>query len=75
MKGKKKRGPRLTFMQKLAEKLSYLGTVEINESEKWIDLRIKDKSLSICFDEKGENLESIGAFQDVVEVTGQKKIF
>jgi hypothetical protein len=71
----KKRSPRLTFMQKMAIKLMALGDVEVDNEEKWIVLRFGDKELEIDFDEKGENIESIGAFQDVVEVTGQKKIF
>ena len=53
-----------------------IGNVsEINNIEKWIDVKRGDFHLYIQFDEKGNHLESIGVFEDIVQVVDQKKIF
>lgn len=73
---KKKRPPRLNFMQKLSLKLMEMkGQVEVSNEDKWIVYREGDKEISFSFDEKGENIDDIGVFQDIIEVTGQKKLF
>jgi len=78
-KKKKPRTPRKDFAQRLAEKLSHLGTIDAgrltDESCRWVDLEVKGVHLSFQFDLKGEKITEIGIYQDVVEVTGQKRIW
>lgn len=45
-------------------------------SGSWIDIRVNsDTSLVIGFDDKGNNIESINAYKDIVQVVDHKKIF
>lgn len=81
MKNKKPKRPRQNFRQRLAQKLTEanIGTVtedSFNDnSSSWVTLRVKDTTLEFSFDIKGEKLEKIELFQDVVEVTGQRKVW
>jgi hypothetical protein len=75
----KQRKPRMSFAEKLAEKLKHLGEVEhshfYDNSGAWVQLKVKDITLSIGFDMKGENIDGIGLFKDVVEVVDQKQLW
>ena len=72
---------RLNFRQRLAQKITEanIGTVtedSFNDnSSSWVSLRLNDTTLEFVFDFKGEKLEKIELFQDVVEVTGQRKVW
>ena len=75
----KPKRPRLNFRQRLAEKLIEAKIGKVTEdcfndnSSSWISLRVNNTTLEFSFDFKGEKLQSIELFQDVVEVTGQRK--
>jgi len=81
MKAKKERPPRKDFAQRLADKLrsTNLGVVDegslSDDSGRWVSLKIKDAELSFSFDMKGENIDSIGLFKDVIQVVDQQKIW
>lgn len=65
-----------TIFQKMSNEFKSLySTSEINNIEKWIDVKRGDFHLYIQFDEKGNHLESIGVFKDVLQVVDQIKLF
>ena len=72
---------RLNFRQRFAQKITEanIGTVTEDsfndDSASWLILRLKDTELCFYFNTKGENLEKIELLQDVVEVTGQRKVW
>lgn len=72
---------RLNFRQRLAQKITEanIGTVTEDsfndDSASWVTLRFQDTELCFSFDIKGEKLEKVELFQDVVEVTGQRKVW
>lgn len=78
---KQKFRPRLNFRQRLAQKITEanIGTVTEDsfndDSSSWVTLRFKDTELCFSFDIKGEKLEKVELFQDIVEVTGQRKVW
>lgn len=76
----RKRAPSL--MQQLVEALkeAKLGIIDqdhsSDDSGAWIDIKVGEKQhLTIDFDITGTKIESIGLFEDVVEVVNQEKIF
>lgn len=78
---KKERKPRLDFAQRLAQKLIESGLGEVDEdsfddeSARWVDIRIGEHVLTISFDIKGEKIEGIELFKEIVEVVDQKKVW
>ena len=75
----KQRKPRLTFAERLAEKLKHLGEIEhssfSDNSGAWVTLKVNDITLSFGFDIKGEKINGLGLYKDVVEVVDQKQIW
>lgn len=78
---KKPKRTRLNFRQRLAQKLTEANIGKVDEdcagdnSASWVTLRVNDTELFFSFDGKGENIEAVGLYQDVVEVTGQRKVW
>ena len=75
---------RLTFAQRLAAKFEESGLGEVySEAEENDDtnesksIEININGMSVCFilDFKGEKIESIGLYKDVVQVVNQKMIW
>jgi hypothetical protein len=84
MKGNSKkteRKPRLDFAQRLEQKLieSGLGEVEADAlsdgSGRWVNIKVGDVELYFSFDMKGEKIDNIGLYKDVVEVISQKHVW
>lgn len=77
----KERKPKLDFAERLAIKLreSRLGEVEedsfSDNSARWVQLKIGDKSLVFSFDMKGEKIDNIALYKDVVEVVDQEQLW
>ena len=69
------------FIRKLYDKLRNLKTkVEVDEfadgSSSWILIKTGDnKWLEISFDGKGENIEKIAMFEDIVQVVETKTLW
>lgn len=72
-------GKKKSFASRLVNKLEEFGkgSVEHDGDEKcsWVEININGITLSFGFDAKGENITDIGLFKDVVEVTGQERIW
>ncbi len=75
----KQRKPRMSFAEKLAEKLKHLGEVEHSHfndnSGAWVELKVKDIALVFNFDMKGEKLDGVNLYQDVVQVVDTTKVW
>lgn len=73
---KKKTKKKLDFSQKLAQKLRELGKVEedafSDNSGKWVNIRIKNSTLTFGFDMKGENIDSIHLYKDKVIIESEQ---
>lgn len=76
---KKKVKKQKTFFELLAEQLSSIGTVEVDDfgdkSAAWIEVKVGDKTLCFSFDYERKKLEDIGLFEDVIEVTDTKQLW
>lgn len=78
---KKERRPRKDFAERFADKLrqSELGVVDEGAlgdgSGRWVTLKVGPLDLSFSFDMKGGLITDVGLYKDVIEVTGQHKIF
>jgi hypothetical protein len=78
---KKERVPRKDFAEKLADKLRTLNIGEVEEgslfdgSGRWVNVRFKDTELCFSFDMKGELLDRLGLYKDVIEVTDHKLVW
>lgn len=74
----KERKPRKDFSQRLAKKLSSLGEVEEgnmgDNSCRWVVVKVGKLSISFSFDMKGENIDSIGLYEDVWQKVDERKI-
>jgi hypothetical protein len=78
---KKERVPRKDFAEKLADKLRALNIGEVEEgslsddSGRWVNVRFKDMELCFSFDDKGENIDRLGLYKDVIEVTSHRLVW
>ena len=46
-----------------------------DDSGRWVSLNIKDTELNFSFDIKGETIDGIGLYKDVIQVVDQDRIW
>lgn len=76
----KKKLTKQTFADKLAAQLRNLKGEVIQDSfsdksASWVTYKIGNKTLSFTFDYKGNHLDDVGVYKDIVEVVDEKRIF
>ena len=79
MKTKKEKKAKIRLIQRVSEAMKKGGIPNnvdrfSDNSASWIEIKNKDFSFTIQFDGKGEEINRIGCWQDIIEVVDQKAI-
>lgn len=76
VKSKKTKVPFIELLEKKLSRMNKGKVTMVNEPlEGYLEIEIKGKHLVFCFDDDGENIESIGLYEDIIGVTGQNRVF
>lgn len=68
---------RKTLLDRIGLQLQPIGevTYEYTKDGSWLNMELHGKHLNIVFDKSGQKIESVGVYQDILQVVDQKKIF